>query len=151
MKTQAELEEQYRRADLAVLSDLYFSCEGASARRKHFEDTWLAVGFQARDADVTLQQVARLLGPPDLAAGTLLCGRVGWLMQSVDSSGEQDVIVGFDVESGVIRGFWSNGVTPKCSPARDMVSFEESEMKQATASNKTVDRTGAHDSARPLP
>jgi hypothetical protein len=52
MKTQSELEEQYRKADLAELSDLYFSCEGASARRRHFESTWLAIGFQAQDAPV---------------------------------------------------------------------------------------------------
>ena len=56
---------------------------------------------------------------------------VGWFMQSVESTGEQDVIVGFDVRQQVVQDFWSNSVTPECSPARHMIAFGESEMKQA--------------------
>ena len=80
----------------------------------------------------TLEQVFRLMGRPDLAAGNPSNGMVGWLMQSIDSTGQQDVIVGFDVESGVVRTFWSNSVVPECSPARHMIAFGKSEMKKAS-------------------
>jgi hypothetical protein len=136
--TQQELKEHYRKANVNELSELYFRREGVDKRRKHFEDVWLAVGFQARDVKFTLERVFQLLGFPDLAIGNPTSGQIGWLMQSVESTGEQDVIVGFDVESGVIRKFWSNGVAPECSPARHMIVFGNSEMKQVTTSNNSA-------------
>ena len=133
--THQELKEYYQRANVSELSEVYFRREGADKRRKHFEDIWFAVGYQARESTFTLEQVFRLLGLPDLASGNPKDGRIGWLMQSVESTGEQNVIVGFDVESGIIRNFWSNSVAPECSPARHMIAFEDSEMKQAEASS----------------
>ncbi len=128
--TQEELKDYHRKANLEELSEVYFRCEGAPKRRKHFEDVWFAIGFQARTAPFNLERVFRLLGSPDLAQGTPKKGRVGWLMQSVHSKGENDVIVGFDVGSEVIRDFWSNSVTPQCSPARHMIAFEQSENRK---------------------
>jgi|ERR1017187_4416739 hypothetical protein len=134
--SQEELKEFYRKADVEELSGLYFRNEGPAKRRKHFEDVWFAVGFQARDGAFTLEKVLRLLGLPDLALGNPSSGKVGWLMQSVESIGEQDVIVGFDVKSGIVRESWSNSVTPECSPARHMLPFEGSEMKRTVESGK---------------
>jgi hypothetical protein len=134
--TQEELKEFYRKADVEDLSGLYFRNEGALKRRKHFEDLWFAIGFQSREGTFTLEKVFQLLGLPDLALGNPTDGVVGWLMQSVKSVGEQDGIVGFDVKLGTVNKFWSNSVTPECSPARVMLPFEKSEMKQATASEK---------------
>ena len=127
--TQEELRDSYQKANPDELSELYFRHEGASKRRKYFEDAWFAIGFQSRTATFNLERVFRLLGSPDLAQGTPKKGMVGWLMHSVQSTGKNDVIVGFDVESGVIRDFWSNSITPECSPARHMIAFEQSEMK----------------------
>ena len=129
--TQQELVGYYRKANVEGLSAFYFRCEGPAKRRRHFAHLWLAIGFQARDSTFTLERVFRLLGLPDLADGNPSGGRVAWLMQSKESSGEQDFIVGFVVESGVVRQFWSNYVAPECSPARFMIAFGESEMKQA--------------------
>jgi hypothetical protein len=132
MTTHQELREHYRQANVDSLSALYFRREGPSRRRKHFEDIWLAIGFQAPNSAFALERVFRLLGLPDLGSGNPSSGMVGWLMQSIDSTGQQDVIVGFDVESGVVCKFWSNSVVPECSPARHMIAFGESDMKQAS-------------------
>src|ERR1035438_5950342 len=80
--SQEELKEFYRKADVEELSGLYFRNEGPAKRRKHFEDVWFAVGFQARDGAFTLEKVLRLLGLPDVALGNPSSGKVGWLMQS---------------------------------------------------------------------
>jgi hypothetical protein len=128
--TQQELKEWYQRANLDELSSLYFRHEGPARRRKHFEDVWFGIGFQARNAIFTLDRTFRLLGLPDLALGNPSGGKVGWFMHSVDSAGEADVIVGFDVKSGVITKFWSASVKPDCSPAHSMILFENSEMKE---------------------
>ena len=139
--TSQDARKQYLEVNVEKLSRMYFLHEGSAKRRKHFEEVWLATGLQARKATFTLERVFRLLGLPDLASGNSATGMVGWLMQSVTSKGEQDVIVGFDVDSGAIRDFWSNSITPECSPARHMVAFAESEMKEATTSNKSLEAT----------
>ncbi len=124
----------YRKANLDELSGLYFQCERGSPNDGSIlmGGLVLAIGIQSRSVPINLERVYQLLGSPDLAMGNCQSGMVGWLMQSFQSTGENDVIVGFDVASGVIKDSWSNFGVPDCSPACDMVAFENSEMKPGT-------------------
>jgi len=122
-----EIKQRYLGLDVGVLSAEFFRTEGPSARGNAFSEVWTAVGLQfLKKPQHSFAEILALLGNPDLGAGTVVLGHIGWLLHSPLSDGAKyDWICGYDIRNCVIDGLWGNSTEPECSPANVLPRFDK--------------------------